>query len=245
MFATVNGVRVTTTPTRRERVRAATVHDIKDAARRMLVTGGPQAISLRAIARDMGMTAPAIYRYFPSLDALVMELADDLYDELRATIVAALDPEPADEPLRQLSAMARAFRRWSVAHPAEFGLLFGNPVPGLVAFESACPEEEHSGHRFGAAFLGVFAAVWHTAPFATPPRELISDRLVADLEPYRQAHGPDLPLEVTYLYLSGWTRLYGLVAMEVFGHMRWALADVESLFETELANFVYQLRPVD
>ena len=70
-------------PSRRERIRTATVAEIKALARRLLVGGGLAAISLRAIARDMGMTAPAIYRYFPSLDALVAELTEDLYDELR------------------------------------------------------------------------------------------------------------------------------------------------------------------
>ena len=117
-------------PSRRERLRTATVAEIKDLARRLLVGGGPPAISLRAIARDMGMTAPAIYRYFPSLDALVAELTEDLYDELRETIEAARDPAPA-------TTRARARRDGPgvpalvVGHPAEFGLMFGNPVPGV------------------------------------------------------------------------------------------------------------------
>ena len=229
-------------PSRRERLRAATVHEIKDAARRMLVTGGPQAISLRAIARDMGMTAPAIYRYFPSLDGLIGELVEDLYDELRTEVEAARDAEGGGE-LAQLQAMARAFRRWSVAYPAEFALLFGNPVPGVPSFEDKCSDPEHGGNRFGAVFLDTFAALWHKAPFRTPPREIISDRLAHCLIPYGENHEPhlDLPVEVIYVYLSGWTRLYGMVAMEVFGHTRWALSDPEPLFETELAVFVDQL----
>jgi AcrR family transcriptional regulator len=235
---------MTTTPTRRERLRAATVHEIKDAARRMLVTGGPQAISLRAIAREMGMTAPAIYRYFPSLDALIGDLVDDLYDEIRRAVEEARDTAPDDE-LRQLAEMARAFRNWSITHRAEFGLLFGTPVPEVASFEEHCLDPEHSGHRFGAVFLASFASLWHRAPFPTPPPETIADGLATSLEPYREAHGPDmdLPLEVMYLYLSSWTRLYGLVAMEVFGHMRWAMSDGAPLFETELANFVRQLSP--
>jgi AcrR family transcriptional regulator len=236
---------MTTTPTRRERLRAATVHEIKDAARGMLVTGGPQAISLRAIAREMGMTAPAIYRYFPSLDALIGELVDDLYDEIRRAVEEARDIEP-DDGRKQLTEMARAFRNWSIAHRAEFGLLFGTPVAEVATFEEDhCLDPEHSGHRFGAVFLGTFASLWHRAPFPTPPPETIAEGLAASLEPYRQAHGSDmdLPVEVMYLYLSGWTRLYGLVAMEVFGHMRWAMSDGSPLFETEVANFVRQLTP--
>lgn len=231
----------TTHPTRRERLRMATLHEIKDAARQMLVTGGPQAISLRAIAREMGMTAPAIYRYFPSLDALVADLASDLFDELRGQAEAARDAEPPESLLAQLAAMARAFRHWSIAHPAEFGLLFGNPVPGVVAAQELCAEEDHGGTRFGATFLATFAALWQRAPFPTPPREQIPEQLATDLEPYRAVHGPDLPLEAIYFYLSAWTRLYGLVAVEVFGHLRWALSDTTALFETELADFIRQL----
>jgi AcrR family transcriptional regulator len=235
---------MTTTSTRRERVRAATVHEIKDVARRMVVTGGAHAVSLRAIAREMGMTAPAIYRYFPSLDALVSELAEDLYAEMSGEVEAARDAEPEDEPLRRMLAMARAFRRWSIGHPAEFGLIFGAPVPGVVEFQQGCLLDQHAGYRFGGAFLEVFAALWRQSPFPTPPRELISKRLVEDLGPYREAMGPDLPIEVMYVYLSAWTRLYGIVAMEVFGHLTWALSDAGSLFETELAVFALLLRPV-
>src|SRR5882672_12208641 len=92
VFARVKGVHrivMDMTQTRRERLRTATVAEIKSLARRLLMAGGPHAFSLRAIARDMGMTAPAIYRYFPSLDALVAELAEDLYDELREATEAA------------------------------------------------------------------------------------------------------------------------------------------------------------
>src|SRR5258705_7881123 len=102
LFADVKGVYknvMTPTPTRRERLRTATVAEIKDHGRRLLTNGGPTAISLRAIARDMGMTAPAIYRYFPSLEALVHELTEDLYDELRENIEAARDALAAADPL--------------------------------------------------------------------------------------------------------------------------------------------------
>src|SRR5215469_3655476 len=104
-----------TAPTRRERLRTATVAEIKQLARRLLVDGGPSAISLRAIARDMGMTAPAIYRYFASLDALIQELVEDFFDELRAAVEAV--PVDPGRPAEQLMEMARALRRWSVAHP--------------------------------------------------------------------------------------------------------------------------------
>jgi AcrR family transcriptional regulator len=230
----------TAPPTRRERLRTATVIEIKDAARRLLVTGGPAAISLRAIARDMGMTAPAIYRYFSSLDALIVDLTADLYDEVRHVVVAAREAEPASEPVRQLASMARAFRRWSVTKPAEFGLMFGSPVPGVTAFEDDCDHETSAAAQFGEAFLGPLGELWATGRFVTPPPELISRRLGAYLGPCMENHG-DLPVEVIYVFLSAWTRLYGIVALEVFGHLRWALSEEEPLFEMELAFLLDQL----
>jgi AcrR family transcriptional regulator len=233
---------MTITP-RRERLRTATVSEIKNLARRLLVSGGPPAISLRAIARDMGMTAPAIYRYFPSLDALIAELVEDLFDEVREWTEAARDACPPGEPLTRLTEMARAFRRWSVAHPAEFGLMFGNPVPGVTRFEADCMGPDHAGARFGAPFLQAFAEVWQTSRFPTPPAALIEEKLGAHIAPHEVSHGPGLPVEVVYAYLSGWTRLYGLVAMEVFGHLGWAVTDVEPLFELELDAFAAQMSP--
>ena len=228
-----------TAPTRRERLRTAAVSEIKDGARRLLVTGGPQAISLRAIARDMGMTAPAIYRYFPSLEALVIELASDVFDELRGHIEAARDAA-GDDPVDHLAAMARAFRDWSVRHPVEFALIFGTPVPGMATMEDDCLDENHPAARFGAVFMRTFLDLWRRAPFPTPPPELINRRLAACLEPLRRSQG-EVPVEVAYVFLSGWTMLYGMVSMEVFNHLKWAVSEPEALFETELDTFLRQL----
>ncbi|MEV4542481.1 TetR/AcrR family transcriptional regulator [Micromonospora echinaurantiaca] len=228
-----------TAPTRRERLRTATLAEIKEGARRLLVTGGADAVSLRAIARDMGMTAPAIYRYFPSLEALVTALAGDLYDELRGCLEAARDAA-GGEPVDQLVAMCRAFRAWSVAHPAEFGLIFGAPSPGLAAFVDDCVDPDHPGARFGAVFLAPMIELWHRSPFPTPPAELLRERLGDRLEPLRLSHG-DIPIEVTYTFLAGWTRLYGLVAAEVFQQVSWAVTEPEALFELELEAFAAQL----
>jgi AcrR family transcriptional regulator len=228
-------------PSRRERIRSATAAEIKALARKLLVSGGPAAISLRAIAREMGMTAPAIYRYFPSLDALVVVLTEDLYDELRETIEAARSDGNAVEPIHDIVAMSRAFRGWCVSHPAEFGLMFGSPVPGVSSFEEECIGPDHAGARFGAPFLEAFTRQWRARPFTTPPAQLITERLGPYLAPYRETFGDEVPVEVIYAYLSGWTRLYGLVAMEVFGHLRWAVTDVEPLFEVELAAFVNEV----
>src|SRR5688500_11943381 len=107
---------------RRDRVRAETFREIKQTARRVLVDQGVDGLALRAVAREMGLTAPALYRYFDSREDLVENVVADLYDELTAVLEAARDAaRPATAPT-QLLACARAFRRWATTHHAEFGL---------------------------------------------------------------------------------------------------------------------------
>jgi AcrR family transcriptional regulator len=206
-----------------------------------LVTGGAQAISLRAIARDMGMTAPAIYRYFPSLDALIVDLAGDLLNELREHLEAARDAA-GDSPVAQLAATARAFRNWSVRHPVEFGLVFGSLVPGVDAFPDNCTNEDDPGARLGAVFIVPLLELWHRSPIPLPPPAQVDHRLAESLGPMRERHR-ELPVEVARLMLSGWTMLYGLVSTEVYHQLRWAVSDPEALFEAELATFLRQLSP--
>jgi len=224
-------------PSRRERLRTATLGEIKDVARRLLVTEGPAGISLRAIAREMGMTAPALYRYYPNLGELIGGLCADLYDEASVALEHARDTCGSTDPGDRLRAVSREFRRWSVAHPAEFGLMFGSPLPGLPAdkLHPQTPVDE-AGNRFAGIFLGLFVEVWQRAPFETPPADELPAALRSQLEGYMNATGLHLPAGAAQLFLSCWIRLYGLVAMEVFGHLNFALSDVEPMFEAELAS---------
>jgi len=231
----------TTTPSRRERLRAETVTEIKDAARRLLITGGPTAISLRAIARDVGMTAPALYRYFDSLDALVLAVVTDLFEELRGTVADVAADHAAAEPLTRISHMARGFRRWALTNPAEFALMFGNPVPGITQFAEHCGPVNDAGARFGETFFTVLGEHYARHPFGGALPDLSEPALRDLFRPYVDRFGDRFPLPVIYLFIAAWTRLYGIVAMEVFGQLRWAMTDVEPLFEVELARTVTQL----
>ncbi len=223
---------------RRERVRAATVREIKDVARRQLVTNGPAAVSLRAIAREMGMTAPALYRYFPSFDHLVQSLVTDLFGEVYTAVEDARDLAD-DEPGARLLAACRTFRAWAVGHPAEFGLLFGSPV--AVPGTEPTPRLDAGGMRFARVFLTLFADVWQAEPFPTADETDLDPRLVDQLAEYRQRLGSTLPLGALDVVLSCWMRLYGLVSLEVFNHMRFALPDAEPFFESQLAEIAQRL----
>ncbi len=231
----------TTTPNRRERLRTATVAEIKESARRLLISGGPPAISLRAIARDMGMTAPAIYRYFDSLDALVIAIVSDFFDEIRQDVEKTAAAHADADPATRLAMMARGFRQWGLRHPAEFALMFGSPVPGVTQFASHCSPLNDAGARLGETFLSVLGDLYAARPFPGPPACAGDDPLRTAVEPYLAMFGERFALPVVYAFLSSWTRLYGLVAMEVFGHLQWAMTDVEPLFELELRRAIGRL----
>jgi AcrR family transcriptional regulator len=229
-------VPTTASPTRRERLRAQTLAEIKSVARQHLVAHGPGGVQLRAVARDLGMTAPALYRYFDSHEALLEALVEDCYAELADVIEAEVSPERGD--LRdRLVASTRAFRTWSVGHPAEFALLFGSPIPGVAVDEDSTTHEQ--GRRFGQAFGALFAELWATRPF--PVGEPLAPDLRALLEDYAAHVGVPLPPEAIAVFLGCWVRLYGAVTMEVFGHLSFALDDPEPLFERELARLTAEL----
>ncbi len=226
--------------TRRERQRAATVQEIKDVARRLLVDHGTASLSLRAIAREMGVTAPALYRYFDSHEALVEALAADFYNELSDAMEAATaavhddDPDGPDKNVGlRLMAASTTFRTWSVGHPAEFALIFGTPIPGVDLYDENSPACV-AGQRFGLVFALLFLELWAVRPFSVPGLDELDPGLLPQLEEYRARLGVDLPLPVVYVFLSCWARIYGLVTMEVFGHLTFALRDAEAIFMTEL-----------
>ncbi|HLU32629.1 MAG TPA: TetR/AcrR family transcriptional regulator [Natronosporangium sp.] len=227
-------------PSRRERLRDATVADIRRAARAQLAAGGPAAISLRAIARDLGMTAPAIYRYFPSLDALIAQVVADLLTELREMVVAARDRVPVTDPVTRLAEMGRAYRRWALANRREFSLVFGERIPALEAMERCGTAAHEASIQLGQLFLAELLALWRRYRLDTSGRQP-SSALTEALSPEALKHRGDVPVEVVHAYLSGWTRLYGVVAMEVFGQVAWIVTDPEPLFEHEFASYLREL----
>src|SRR6516162_10271550 len=115
--------------TARERVRAELTREIADTARRHLATQGAAGLSLRAVARELGMVSSAVYRYFPSRDDLLTALIVDAYDAVGEVAEAATPPAAAGVLARWL-ALTGAIRGWARANPQEYALIYGSPVPG-------------------------------------------------------------------------------------------------------------------
>lgn len=177
--------------------------EIRSVARIILRTGGVNAVSLRATARVIGVTPAALYRYYPSLRALIDSLRDDILGELDAQLGLACRQIRGSD---RLYAMARAFRRWALDHPAEFWLALGPPADG-----------DGPGHP-GAELT----------TDGTAPEVRIPESIAAVLESSRAPVG--------FAVASAWARLYGLVAIEVAGYVRWPPADVDAFFEEQLAE---------
>jgi len=233
----------TTAPTRRERLREQTRAEIKGAARAQLVANGPAGIQLRAVARDVGLTAPALYRYFPSLEDLIEAVTVDLFDELCDAMEAAA--ASATDPFDRMLALSRGFRGWAMTHPHEFGLLFAIAPTALGQQPSnAC---QKASDRFGNLFAGAFIAMWDASPFPVPADDDVPGDLRAGLDPYwtwlTTNVAPNMPVGAVVTFLEGWVRIFGCVAMEAFGHLSWALPDGEPMFEQvmrSLAELVHR-----
>jgi AcrR family transcriptional regulator len=148
---------------RRDRLRAEMLTQIKGNARLLLRAGGARAVSLRAIAREIGVTPPAIYRYYPNLQALIDALREDILGELVTRIQFVRDQHRQDCAAIRIGEMARAFRRWALDHPGEFWLALGpdSAGPAEVAGASGLPVIQFP--RLIAVFADEFVRLWPRA----------------------------------------------------------------------------------
>lgn len=220
-----------TTP--RERARVQTLRDITRIGRRHLATQGAAALSVRAVARDLGIVSSAIYRYVRSRDDLLTLLVVDGYDELGDAVDAALTSVPDDDFRGRFVAIGHAVRSWALREPATYALLFGSPVPGYLA-----PAEQTTGP--GTRVIGALVVLWVDAHAAgavrTPPGALtVSPALAADLERIRADSSVTLPDEMLARGVLAWAALFGCVSFEIFGQYGAdTFAAVEDLFDLQL-----------
>ncbi|OLR91034.1 TetR/AcrR family transcriptional regulator [Actinokineospora bangkokensis] len=222
-----------TQATRRDRGR--TDQEIRAQARSLLVSDGPQAVTLRAIARELGITAPALYRYYSSREDLVAHLRADVCADLTAALTTAVST--ADDPVARVLVLCRGFRSWALAHPQEFSLVFGSPSAGPPDLEK---------DSFGRVFLGVAGQVLATGAVPARP-DAVPGSLREDLEGFRAEllelmspplSGEVLTVEVAHALLRCWVRLYGQVALEVFGQVPTPVTNTGALFESTLLDML-------
>ncbi|MGK5444847.1 TetR/AcrR family transcriptional regulator [Micromonospora sp. URMC 105] len=219
----------------RARVRAEMLDEIKAVARRHLATDGAN-LSLRAVARDMGMVSSAIYRYFPSRDELLTALILEAYDALGDAVESA-DAGADRQDLRgRWHAACRAARDWALAHPAEYALLYGSPVPGYAAPDDTVLPAQ----RPPVTLVGILRDGLADGRLAAPADEL-PEPVRADLAEIGAGLFPGLPESLLARGMAGWTQLFGLINFELFGRLDRAVPHRDEYFDHQtglMADFI-------
>ncbi len=226
---------VKASPTARERARAELTREITEEARRQLAETGAQGLSLRAVARELGMVSSALYRYFPSRDDLLTALIIDAYDALGEVAEAAIAAD-ARPRVRWLAA-CHAIRGWALAHPHEYALIYGSPVPGYRAPQATVGPAS----RVPLAFMGVLRDA--VASSEMPPADdarlggALADQAAAIVAALTT--GPDAPAvppEVVVRAVIAWTQLFGMISFELFGQFVGSFEPADALFEYAVAQ---------
>jgi AcrR family transcriptional regulator len=196
----------------RDRFRSQMRHEVKDVALRQLAEGGPQALSVNAIAKELGVSGPALYRYFAGRDALLTELILDGYADLTAALATA---RPG------VARLAAAYRAWAVAQPHRYRLLFGAPLPGYNAHDERLVVAAHR------AMTVVFQALTSATPVGDSTLEAQLAAWAPEVEPGRALAG-----------VTAWSRLHGIVTLEIEGNFASMGLDADRLFAREVATLV-------
>ena len=247
---------MTTTPTRRERQRQATYDEIVDVSRRLLRAA--QDVSIRAVAAEMGLTPPALYRYVDSHSELMLLVARSIFADVVSAMTLARDEHSPDDPAAQIVASAAAFRKWALSNREEFQLVFASststareaasrgsePVP-ITSLDSCLPQET-GVHLFGAFFSEIFGRLWARYQFHVPEDLELDPRLLealrGDLKPAEVTDGFPVPTPgMIWMFERSWARLYGTVTLEVFGHIHPAFISTGALFDATMLELGREL----
>lgn len=216
-------------------MRAATLADIRAAARGLLVEQGADAVTINAVGRAMGMSGPAIYRYYASHEALVAALTTDFYRELVETLGEALAAVDSAQPAARILTLSRAVRAWALARPNEFRWVFTSPMElgGDGVAQAALRE---AGMAFCNVFLDEVVALWNGKGFPILAPEDMDPALARQLRAFGELSGGRMPPGALHVFLTCWMRLYGMISMEILGQLRFAYSDLEPVFEDCLAG---------
>ncbi|CRK56623.1 Transcriptional regulator, TetR family [Alloactinosynnema sp. L-07] len=209
----------------RERFREQVREDVKAAALDQLASGGPQAISINAIAKQLGVSGPALYRYFANRDDLLTALVIDAYCDLRDALAPVLDPTtPRRDPEERVRGLAGAYRAWALAQPHRYELLFKPPLPGYDAHAEPLAAAARS-------LMAILLAALHGIDDPKPAGPVTYEH-----EDVLAARGAGT--EPFHLAVSVWSRLHGIVSLELGGGFSAMHLDADALFERELRVLV-------
>ena len=221
------------------RERSATIAQIKAVARQQMAEHGTAGLSLRGIGREMGITAPAIYNYFPRLDDLITALIVDAFNALADAIEVAELAVQSEKFGTKILASCLAYREWAIAHPVDFQLIYGNPIPGYVApAEITVP----LARRPFDGLFRLFFEAYRTGELVVPTEYTsVPASISAHFATWLPHAGYDFPDALLCLLMSGWARIHGMVMLELFEHLGPVVGDGTAFYRYELGAFLQQL----
>lgn len=225
-------------PSRREQRREQTLREIKDLAMEQIAAGGPDAVSLNGIARTMAMSPAAIYRYFENRDALLADLVVEVYDSLADTVEAA-GRHPVT-PAERLAEVAHAVRAWALEHPNAYRLIFQTTSGSGqdLAPERTIPAASRTMGTLLEALLPLATAPGRSAARPGPAAD---PALNEQIGAWAARTGmPDLPSDILALGLLCWTRLHGVISLELGHHLASTGIDPALLYRAEVNALVRQ-----
>lgn len=214
---------------RHVKLNETTSNAIKDTARKLMAEKGTAGLSLRAIARELEMTAPALYHYFPSLDDLITALIVDAFTGHAAYVRQQRDvAAAAGQGYReQLLVAMQAYRRWALDHPTDFQLVYGNPIPGYAApAEVTTPAAQSLGEVFMETLMAAVQAGAIAPPTFTEP---IPPTVLSHYQGHFGLDGT--AAEIFHLLNHGWSLMHGMVALEIYNHAAPVVGDTDAFYE--------------
>lgn len=223
------------TQTRRERLRLETIEEIKATAWRQIGEQGAAALSLRAIAREMGMTAPGLYRYYKDRDALVTALLMDAFSSFTMSLETGRDSCAADDHSGRFRAMCRSYFQWAKENPQRYMLLFGTPIQGYLFAEELGPVAQRS-------FLVLQGVIGEAYMAGRVKGEVASLKLPTSLKVQYDAlanFGMPYTGAVTQLALSVWSMIHGMTSLYLYNYLAGFLQEgVGAFVEFEIDKMV-------
>ena len=199
---------------KRAQARVDTIAEIKRCARIQIAEKGAADLSLREIARDMEMASSALYRYFESRDHLLTELIIDDYNMVGVVVECADQKVSHTDVVGRWRAIAHSLRTWALAHPSNFGLIFGTPIPGYEApADTVAPAMRYTNVLLH--LLSDAHAMGRRSTVPMPPIRGISQ----EYKKVRTHLNIDVPDEMLMIGLTAWAALLGALSLEIYGHV--------------------------
>jgi AcrR family transcriptional regulator len=223
----------------RQRVRAELIVEIKAAGRQQLEAEGASGLSLRAVARELQMASSAIYRYVSSRDELITLLIVDAYGSLADAVEAAERSRTRRDLAGRFTAVARSARAWALAHPTEYALVFGSPIPGYSAPADRTVEP---ATRIPALLMKILVDGTASGAFgAGSAARPMTARARRQLEQLADSVGAPVPPRLLATGLAMWVEMFGWISFEVFGQLPPAVTDREAVFENLVQSSIARL----